>query len=121
MAGDQHRVDSARSALTVTMLITAIASLLGAQHHFASAYHERDAELVWEQLGHLKTSKVGEVLEHAVRRIERTLRRRGSLASDVSDESDEKGDASEARLAASAVSGQTPPALAARATSARIR
>jgi len=23
------------------------------------AYHERDAELVWEPLGHLKTSKVG--------------------------------------------------------------
>jgi hypothetical protein len=74
------------------------------------AYHERDAELVWEQLGHLKTSKVGEVLLRAVRRIERAVRRRGVLATDESDESDEEGDAAEARLAASAVSGQTPPA-----------
>src|SRR6185369_13068418 len=77
------------------------------------AYHERDAELVWQQLGHLKTSEVGEVLERAVRRIERTLRRRGVLESDGSnedsDESDES-DPSEARLAASAVSGRTPPA-----------
>ena len=80
------------------------------------AYHERDAELVWQQLGHLKTRELGEVLEHAVRRIEKALRRRGVFASDESDESngsnesDEASDASEARLAASAVSGQTPPA-----------
>jgi hypothetical protein len=71
------------------------------------ASYEQDAELVWQQLGHLKTSEVGEVLERAVRRIDRALRRRGSLASDGSDGD---GDASEARLAASAVSGQTPPA-----------
>jgi hypothetical protein len=83
------------------------------------AYYERDGELVWLQLGHLKTSEVGEVLARAVRRIEKALRRRGALASDPSDPSDpskpsdesrEEWDASEARLAASAVSGQTPPA-----------
>ena len=43
-------------------------------------YHERDAELVWQQLGHLKTREVGEVLEHVVRRIEKALRRRGVFA-----------------------------------------
>ena len=44
---------------------------------------------------------------------ERALRRRGVFTSDEADEADEtdtRCDASEARLAASAVSGQTPPA-----------
>ena len=35
------------------------------------AWHEQGGELVFEGLGHLKTSEVGEVLEGAVRRIER--------------------------------------------------
>jgi hypothetical protein len=48
-----------------------------------------------------------------VRRIERALQRRGALTGDATDASDanrETEDAFEARLAASAVSGQTPPA-----------
>ena len=48
-------------------------------------YHERDAELVWRELGHLKTSEVGEVLERAVRRIEKALRRRGALSCDATE------------------------------------
>lgn len=46
------------------------------------AYHEGEGELVWEGLGHLKTSEVGEVLERSVVRIERHLRRRGLLRLD---------------------------------------
>jgi hypothetical protein len=74
------------------------------------AWQEQDAELVFEAIGHLKTSEVGEVLERAVRRIERHLRRRGQLRidADVADP-DGEGDP-EDNLAASAVSGQTPPA-----------
>ena len=51
---------------------------------------EKDGELAWEGLGHLRTSEVGEVVERLVRRMERYLRR--------------------SDLAASAVSGQAPPA-----------
>jgi Putative transposase len=46
------------------------------------AYHEQGAELVWHALGHLKTSEAGEVLERAVRRMEKHLRRRGLLVND---------------------------------------
>jgi hypothetical protein len=35
------------------------------------AYHEDGGELVWRELGHLRTREVGEVLERAVRRIAR--------------------------------------------------
>jgi hypothetical protein len=45
------------------------------------AWHERDGELVWRALGHLKTSDVGDVLERVVQRITRHLRRRGLLRS----------------------------------------
>jgi hypothetical protein len=38
-------------------------------------YHERDGQLAWQSLGHLKMSEVGEVLERAVRRIDKHLRR----------------------------------------------
>ncbi len=74
------------------------------------AFHEQDGELLFEGLSHLKTSEVGEVLERVVRRIERHLRRRGLLpveqdGADPIGEGDPKG-----KLAASAVSGQTPPA-----------
>lgn len=63
----------------------------------------------WQALGHLKTSEVGVVLERTVRRIEKHLRRRGLLVED--DGADAEGDADpESNLAASAVSGQAPPA-----------
>jgi hypothetical protein len=42
-------------------------------------WSEQGNELVFASLGHLKTSEVGDVLEHAVRRIERHLDRRGLL------------------------------------------
>ena len=40
-----------------------------------AAFHEQNDELAWEQLGHLRTCDVGDVLEAAVRRLERYLRR----------------------------------------------
>lgn len=43
------------------------------------AWSEQGNEPVFSSLGHLKTSEVGELLEHAVRRIERHLDRRGLL------------------------------------------
>lgn len=74
------------------------------------AWHERGGELCWQGLGHLKTSEVGAVLESTVRRIERHLRRRGLLGIDEDGaDPDVPGDP-ESNLAASAVSGQTPPA-----------
>jgi hypothetical protein len=60
------------------------------------AYHEQHGELAWQALGHLKSSEVGEVLERAVRRMEKHLRRRGMAA--ASDDGDP-----EDHLAASAV------------------
>jgi hypothetical protein len=35
------------------------------------AYHEDGTELVWNELGHLLTRQVGQVLEHAVGRMMR--------------------------------------------------
>ena len=43
------------------------------------AYHEDGAELVWNELGHLQTREVGQVLENAVRRMLRYLGRHGLL------------------------------------------
>ncbi|XXZ55963.1 transposase zinc-binding domain-containing protein [Sorangium sp. So ce341] len=43
------------------------------------AYHEDGTELVWNELGHLRTREVGQVLEHAVGRMLRYLRRHGHL------------------------------------------
>jgi hypothetical protein len=75
------------------------------------AYHEQGAELAGHALGHLKTSEGGEVLERAVRRIEKHLRRRGLLVGDDGADTSAEGDADpESNLAASAVSGQAPPA-----------
>jgi len=75
------------------------------------AYHEQGAELAWHALGHLKTSEVGEVLERTVRRMEKHLRRRGLLIDDSGADPSAEGDADpESNLAASAVSGQAPPA-----------
>ena len=71
------------------------------------AWHEQKDELVFGGLGHLKTSEVGDVLEHTIRRIEKHLRRRGVLRGD---QDEEVPDDPEASLAASAVSGQAPPA-----------
>lgn len=71
-------------------------------------------ELVWQELGHLKTREVGEVLERALRRVARYLRRRGLYLS-AQDECDSigstsDGDEREHKLEASCVSGQQPPA-----------
>jgi hypothetical protein len=75
-----------------------------------TAWHEDGGDLAWEGLGHLRTSEVGEVLECLVRRIERHLRRCGLLGIDE-DETEPGGEGDpEGNLAASAVSGQTPPA-----------
>jgi Putative transposase/Transposase zinc-binding domain len=71
-------------------------------------WFEKDGELAWEGLGHLRTSEVGEVLERVVRRMERHLRRSGQLRT-FEDEADGESDP-EGNLAASAVSGQAPPA-----------
>ena len=74
------------------------------------AWHEQGGELCWQGLGHLQTSEIGAVLESTVRRIERHLGRRGLLGIDEDGtDPDVPGDP-ESNLAASAVSGQTPPA-----------
>jgi Putative transposase/Transposase zinc-binding domain len=76
-------------------------------------YREDGVELSWQPLGHLRTREVGEVLERAVWRMARYLRRRGKLAADGGDVAGDDPDddvEGEQRLAASAVSGQTPPA-----------
>lgn len=56
---------------------------------------------------HLRTREVAEVLERTCQRIHKWLRRRGLLQSDGEDASGEDGSAA---LAASAASGQSPPA-----------
>ena len=43
------------------------------------AWPEQGTELVFQGLGPLKTSEVGEVLERTLQRMERHLRRRGLL------------------------------------------
>jgi len=71
------------------------------------AWHAQDDDLVFSGLGHLRTSEVAEVLERTIHRIEKHFRRRGLLREDHDE--DLQHDA-EASLAASAVSGQAPPA-----------
>jgi len=73
------------------------------------AWHEAGGELAWQGLGHLQTGEVGDVLERVVRRIDRHLRRRGVLRTFEDGEASGEGDP-EDTLAASAVSGQAPPA-----------
>jgi len=74
------------------------------------AWHEQGNELVFAGLGHLKTSEVGDVLERAVGRIERHLRRCRLLGT-KEDDLDLSGEGDpESNLASSAVSGQSPPA-----------
>src|SRR4029453_6753757 len=71
------------------------------------AYQQDGAELVWNELGPLHTREIGQVLEGAVRRMMRYLRRHGLL--DLEHGVD-KDDEPEAALCASAVSGREPPA-----------
>jgi len=73
-------------------------------------WHVEGGELCWEGLGHLKTSEVGEVLESTVKRTLRHLRRRGPLRIDEHGADPDVAGDPESNLAASAVSGQTPPA-----------
>jgi hypothetical protein len=71
------------------------------------AYYEQGPQLAWQALGHLQTREVGQVLERVVRRIDKHLRRRGLLAGvEPNAELEDPDD----QLAASAVSGQAPPA-----------
>ncbi len=69
---------------------------------------QEGSELRWQELGHLQTREVGEVLEHAVRRIKRYLERRGAIEAD--DGVDAADNDNGGQLEASAVSGQVPPA-----------
>lgn len=72
-------------------------------------YRERDGELAFHALPRLSTTEVAEVLERTSKRIRKWLRKRGLLQeADEADEADEENGA--AMLAASAVSGQRPPA-----------
>ena len=68
------------------------------------AWDEQGGELVWQALGHLQTSEVGDVLERVVRRIERHLRRRGLLRTFEDGEPSADGDAEDSLAA----SGRTP-------------
>jgi len=71
------------------------------------AYYEQGPQLAWQALGHLQTREVGQVLERVVRRIDKHLRRLGLLEGlDPNAELEDPDDP----LAASAVSGQAPPA-----------
>ena len=76
------------------------------------AYHEAGGELAWVELPHLRTREVGDILEHALRRMDKHLRRRGLLDVATANDADADHGAADAEdaLAASAVSGQTPPA-----------
>jgi hypothetical protein len=65
------------------------------------------------ELGLKRARQTGEVLERSIRRMARYLCRRSKLAADASDMADDDPNHNaegEQRLAASAVSGQTPPA-----------
>lgn len=74
-------------------------------------YRDVQGALVWRALGHLRTREVGEVLERAVRRMMKHLRRRGLLEPGLQGADDETAPPDpEQQLAASAVSGTAPPA-----------
>ena len=128
--GERAKRDGRRSVL--------VALRLNPHLHLVAldgAWHEQGGELCWQGLGHLQTSEVGAVLFSTVRRIERHLRRRGLLGIDEDGTDPDvpgdpetnlraepfgearrrasggaAGDGGSANLAASAVSGQTPPA-----------
>ena len=76
------------------------------------AYRQEEGEtLTWRPLGHLQTREVGAVLEKALHRMAKYLKRRQALALTTNDDNtDDTGDDHpEGRLETSAVTGQTPP------------
>jgi hypothetical protein len=74
-------------------------------------YRELGDEPVFRELPRLSTREVGDVLERAVQRMTRQVRRRALRDAAHDDEDDETKDATGlAALAASAASGRTPPA-----------
>ena len=73
-------------------------------------YRELDASTVgWTSLPHLSTREVGQVLETICTRVAKLLRRRGLLGDGALDREAETEEGLSS-LAASAVSGQSPPA-----------
>jgi hypothetical protein len=110
-AAREGALDARTGAVTVVQRTSSDLRLNPHLHLVAldGAWYEQGGELSWQGLGHLQTSEVGAVLESTVRRIERHLRRRGLLGIDEDGaDPDVPGDP-ESNLAASAVSGQTPP------------
>ena len=111
-AAREGALDEKTGAVTVVQRTSSDLRLNPHLHVVAldGAWHEQGNELCWQGLSHLQTSEVGAVLESTVRRIERHFRRRGLLGIDEDGaDPDVPGDP-ETNLAASAVSGQTPPA-----------
>ena len=110
------RRDGARGAKTgaVTVVQRASSDLRLNPHlhvlFLDGAYHEAGGSLVWTELSHLRTRAVGEILERALRRMDRHLRRRGLLDGATRDDTEHGSADPEDALAASAVSGRTPPA-----------
>ena len=110
------RRDGARGAKTgaVTVVQRASSDLRLNPHlhvlFLDGAYHEAGGSLVWTELSHLRTRAVGEILERALRRMDRHLRRRGLLDGATRDDTERGSADPEDALAASAVSGRTPPA-----------
>jgi hypothetical protein len=111
-AGEEGGLGAKSGAVTAVQRTSSDLRLNPHLHMIAldGTWCEKDGELAWEGLGHLRTSEVGEVLERVVRRMERHLRRSGQLRT-LEDESEAEGEGDpEGNLAASAVSGQSPPA-----------
>ena len=111
-AGDEGRPGAKSGAVTAVQRTSSDMRRSPHLHVVAldGVWFEKDGELAWEGLGHLRTSEVGEVLERVVRRMERHLRRSGQLRT-FEDEAEADGESDpEGNLAASAVSGQAPPA-----------
>jgi hypothetical protein len=111
-AAREGALDAKTGAVTVVQR-TASDMRLNPHLHLVAldgVWHEQGGELSWQGLSHLQTSEVGAVLESTVRRIERHLRRRGLLAIDEDGTDPYVPGDPESSLAASAVSGHTPPA-----------
>jgi hypothetical protein len=111
-AAQEGRLGAKSGALTVVQRTSSDLRLNPHLHLVVldGAWYEDGGELAWEGLSHLGTREVGEVLERLVRRIERHLGRCGLLGT-FGDEAEPDGEGDpEGNLAASAVSGQTPPA-----------
>jgi hypothetical protein len=111
-AGEESGLGAKSGAVTAVQRTSSDLRLNPHLHVIAldGAWREEDGELAWEGLRHLRTSEVGEVLERVVRRMERHLRRSGQLRT-LEDEAEADGESDpEGNIAASAVSGQSPPA-----------